>query len=312
MKILITGSNGQLGRCLQDRVSQYDFEVVPTDADVLDITQETAVSSFILQHKPDLIINAAAYTAVDKAETERELAIQVNEAGPANLAKMCAELDIPMIHVSTDYVFDGLGITPYRPEGCTAPQSVYGETKLAGESAVTLAIAKHVIIRTAWVFSEYGNNFVKTMLRLGAERDTLAIVADQYGCPTYAGDLADAILKIAAEMQRDSGWSKYGVYHFCGEEATSWHGFARAIVQLAYQKGMLNHKPDVLAIATNDYPTPATRPEYSVLDCSGFPVEGIERNWQRSLENVLQLIEVQSRYLEEDDIVRFEDRYVSA
>lgn len=290
MKILITGSNGQLGRCLQDRTSHYDFKVVAVDADKLDITDQTAVASFVHQHKPDLIINAAAYTAVDKAETERELAVQVNEVGPGNLATLCAELDIPIIHVSTDYVFDGLGITPYRPEGCTAPKSVYGETKLAGESAVTFATAKHVIIRTAWVFSEYSNNFVKTMLRLAAERDTLTIVADQYGCPTYAGDLADAILKIAAEIQADSSWSKYGVYHFCGEEATSWHGFARAIIAQACQLGMLERKPVVLPIATKDYPTPATRPEYSVLDCSSFPVEGIERNWQRSLETVLETL----------------------
>lgn len=290
MKILITGSNGQLGRCLQDRVSQYDLEVIATDADTLDITNKTAIASFIYQHKPNLIINAAAYTAVDKAETERELAIQVNEVGPANLAKMCAELNIPILHVSTDYVFDGLGITPYRPEGCTAPQSVYGETKLAGESAITFTTPKHMIIRTSWLFSEYGNNFVKTMLRLADERDTLTIVADQYGCPTYAGDLADAILKIAAEIQKDSDWSKYGVYHFCGEEATSWHGFARAIIQLSCQKSMLKQKPDVLPIATKDYPTPATRPEYSILDCSSFPVEGIERNWQHSLEKVLETL----------------------
>ena len=290
MKILITGSHGQLGRCLLDRATDYDFQVVAADADVLDITDATTVTAFVHQHQPDIIVNAAAYTAVDKAETERELVIQVNEVGPENLAQVCAELDIPIIHVSTDYVFDGLGITPYRPEGCTAPQSVYGETKLAGESAVTFATAKHVIIRTAWVFSEYGNNFVKTMLRLAAERDNLTVVADQYGCPTYAGDLADAILKIAAEMQKDADWSKYGTYHFCGEEATSWHGFARAIVQLACQKGMLNQKPEVLPIATKDYPTPATRPEYSVLDCSSFPVEGIERNWQRSLGYVLGIL----------------------
>ncbi|WP_067584340.1 dTDP-4-dehydrorhamnose reductase [Endozoicomonas ascidiicola] len=294
MKILITGSHGQLGRCLQDRVSQYDVDVVAADADVLDITDESAVAAFIHQQQPNLIINAAAYTAVDKAETERELAIQVNEVGPANLAKGCAELDIPIIHVSTDYVFDGLGMTPYRPNGCTAPQSVYGETKLAGETAVTFATAKHVIIRTAWVFSEYGNNFVKTMLRLAGERDTLTVVADQYGCPTYAGDLADAILKIVAEIQKDSGWSKYGTYHFCGEEATSWHGFARAIVALSCQKKMLEQKSAVLPIATKDYPTPATRPEYSVLDCSGFPVEGVERNWQRSLEIVLKKLKTES------------------
>ena len=287
MKILVTGCNGQLGRCLQDQARYFNFKLLAVDAHGLDITDQSAVELFIHQYKPKLVINAAAYTAVDKAESEYELAEKVNTVGPANLAKLCGELDIPIIHISTDYVFDGLGFTPYRPDSCPAPQSVYGKTKLAGEKAVIAATRKHVIIRTAWVFSEYGDNFVKTILRLATERNRLNIVADQYGCPTYAGDLANAILKIAEEIEAVSDWSKYSVYHFCGEEATSWHGFSRAIIAEAWQKGMLKKKPVVMPISTKEYPTPAIRPEYSVLECSSFPIVDISRDWQRSLGSML-------------------------
>lgn len=290
MKLLITGSNGQLGRCLQDRMDSQHFDLLAADTDACDITDKSAVYSFFYRHKPDLVINSAAYTAVDKAESEPELAAKINALGPAHLAGLCAELDIPLIHISTDYVFDGLGIRPYHHSDCTNPQSVYGTTKLDGERAVIAATPKYLIIRTAWVFSEYGNNFVKTILRLAGERDKLTIVADQYGCPTYAGDLADAILKIAINICTNENWNKYGTYHFCGEETTSWHGFARAIIAVAFQKGLLQRKPLILPIATRDYPTPAIRPEYSVLDCQDFPVEGLHRNWQRGLEKVLDNI----------------------
>ena len=159
---------------------------------------------------------------------------------------------------------------------------------MAGEKVVALSTSKHIIIRTAWVFSEYGNNFVKTMLRLGRERDSLSIVADQYGCPTYAGDLADAILKLALDIERDCLWDKYGIYHFCGDEATSWHGFARAVFTEACEQGLLVNMPKIAPMATEAYPTPAKRPEYSVLDCSGLPIDNPHRNWQVSLAHVIQ------------------------
>ncbi len=294
MKVLITGSQGQLGRCLQDRSPAFGFDVVAVDVDQLDIADSSAVSLFVRHCKPDVVINAAAYTAVDKAEVEQEVAYKVNATGPGNLASACAELDIPIIHISTDYVFDGRGIAPYHPQSSTAPQSIYGETKLAGEAQVVAMNPKHVIVRTAWVFSEYGNNFVKTIVRLANERDILTIVADQYGCPTYAGDLADALLKMVAKIEQGSGETVYGTHHFCGEEATSWHGFARAILAQAAQCGLLHKQPQLSAIATADYPTPAVRPEYSVMDCSGFPIPDVERMWQKSLHIVLEKLQSHS------------------
>ena len=286
MKILITGANGQLGRCLQDRVTN-DFIVNAVNSDILDITNKDALDEIFSNYSPNVVINAAAYTAVDKAEIEGVLSFQVNAKGPEYLAKRCASYNIPIIHVSTDYVFDGLAVEPYSPQSLTEPQSVYGRTKLEGEQAVIREAKKHVIIRTAWVFSEYGHNFVKTMVRLAQEHETLSVVADQYGCPTYAGDLATAILAVVKAIKKDISWSKYGVYHFCGEEATSWHGFARAIISRAYSKSIICSMPAIVPISSADYPTPAQRPQYSVMDCSSFPVKGIERNWHRGIDCVL-------------------------
>ena len=290
MKILVTGSNGQLGRCLQDRLIEYPFEVLALDHEDLDISVSSEVIRFCKAHDPDLIINAAAYTAVDKAEREPEQAAAVNAGGPKNLAEVCRMLDIPLIHISTDYVFDGAAIQPYKPNDEPSPESVYGETKLEGEKAVISAVQKHIIIRTAWVFSEYGHNFLKTMLRLGQERDSLSVVADQYGCPTYAGDLAGAILKIASQLSEDEKWPHYGVYHFCGEEATSWHGFARTVFKEAFSLGILSKIPKLKAISTDEYPTAAVRPKYSVLNCNDFPTRIENRNWQKSLRLVIQKI----------------------
>ncbi|RJL51955.1 dTDP-4-dehydrorhamnose reductase [Pectobacterium carotovorum] len=260
MRILLTGANGQLGRCFQDRLPT-EWEILATDTAELDITDLARVKEVVKDFQPDAIVNAAAYTAVDKAESEPELAEKINATGPENLAIVASKQGIRLVHVSTDYVFDGNATEPYHEDSATNPLSVYGKTKLAGEQAVTQAAPEAIIVRTAWVFSEYGNNFVKTMLRLAKERDTLGIVADQRGCPTYAGDLAQAIISLLDKNVEG------GIYHYCGDEEVSWYEFAQAIFEMAKQQGVIDKVPLVTAITTEQYPTPAHRPQYSSLSC---------------------------------------------
>ncbi len=287
MKILLTGANGQLGSCLQDRAQAFGIEFIATDYLELDITSAEAVTAFVARTQPELIINAAAYTAVDKAESDRDVAFAVNAIGPKNLAKAAADAGIGMLHVSTDYVFDGSATEPYLPEHDASPLGIYGETKWAGEQAVRQVLDNHVIVRTAWVVSEYGHNFVKTMLRLGAERDELGIVADQYGCPTYAGDLAEALLIIANRIAE--GKAAWGTYHYCGDLPTSWHGFTRAIMDEAIKQNKLSKPPKLNAIKTEDYPLPAPRPAYSVMDCSAIGERwAVPRSdWRKSLRHII-------------------------
>lgn len=260
MKILLTGANGQLGRCFQDRLPA-EWEILATDTAELDITDLEHVEQTVKQFKPDAIVNAAAYTAVDKAESEPELAEKINVIGPENLAIVASKQGIRLVHVSTDYVFDGNATEPYREDSATNPLSVYGKTKLAGEQAVAKASSKAIIVRTAWVFSEYGNNFVKTMLRLAKERDTLSIVNDQRGCPTYAGDLAQAIISLLEKN------AEGGIYHYCGDKEVSWYEFAEEIFKIAKQKSVVTNTPTLKPIATEHYPTPAHRPAFSTLAC---------------------------------------------
>lgn len=287
-KILITGSNGQLGQCLQDRASSFGFDVVAVDSSDLDITQQNEVVEFINRVQPAAIINAAAYTAVDKAEVEFDAAYHVNALGPKYLALMASELNIPLFHVSTDYVFDGTGCKAYKPSDTPCPAGIYGKTKLAGERFVLDSHVKSLVVRTAWVFSEYGNNFVKTMLRLGKEREELGVIADQYGCPTYAGDLAQTLLSLLSSALTQDDWQGYGVHHFCGDEATSWHGFTRTILQFAHKANMIEYLPKLNAIKTEDYPLPAVRPAYSVMDCTSLETLVSEnRDWKKSLGHVL-------------------------
>lgn len=270
MHILVTGANGQLGQCLADQLSAQGISHTLLSRQDADINDTVVFEKIVADNGVTTIINAAAYTAVDQAESEPELAKRINEDGPAALAKLCSRFDIPLLHVSTDYVFDGNKKTPYLETDQTNPAGVYGQTKLNGELAVQRHCPKHIILRTAWVFSEYGNNFMKTMLRLAKERDTLGVVADQFGCPTYAGDIAKALISIAQQLhnteQNKSGLqAHYGVYHYAGNEAVSWHGFAMAIFEQAHQLGVLERIPTVNAISTDAYPTPAKRPAYSVL-----------------------------------------------
>ncbi|MCW2481609.1 dTDP-4-dehydrorhamnose reductase [Candidatus Symbiopectobacterium sp. NZEC135] len=281
MKVLLTGANGQLGRCFQDRLPA-DWHILATDFAELDITDLEQVTAAVIAFKPDAIVNAAAYTAVDKAESDVELAERINVAGPANLARVAAQHGIRLVHVSTDYVFDGNASTPYTEQSPTNPLSVYGKTKLAGEQAVSATAPDAIIVRTAWVFSEYGNNFVKTMLRLGKERDALSIVDDQRGCPTYAGDLAQVI--IALLQQNAAG----GIYHYTGDKEVSWFEFAQAIFTVAVQKSVLNKSPTLTPITTAQYPTPAHRPAYSTLASDKIKGLGIAlSDWQGALKKTI-------------------------
>ncbi len=281
--ILVTGSNGQLGseiRELSSGAENFFF----TDIGELNITDISAIESFCNQHSIKVIINCAAYTAVDKAESEIELADKINHLAVKHLAKVSKEQQIKLIHVSTDYVFNGTNHRPYVESDEPNPQSIYGSTKLAGENAITeLSPEGAVIIRTSWVYSSFGNNFVKTMLRLGAERDSLNVIFDQIGTPTYAKDLAEAILKIVNSKKKNI---KPELYHFSNEGVASWYDFAREIMELTE----LNC--DVYPIETKDYPTPAKRPHYSLLNKAKIKQEfGIKiPHWKQSLKVCLKEI----------------------
>jgi dTDP-4-dehydrorhamnose reductase len=263
MKILVFGASGQIGREVCRAAWPPRYAILPLDRKAVDITKSAAVSAMLDRETPDLAINLAAFTAVDRAESEPEAAWAVNCAGAAHIAAACDESATPLIHLSTDYVFDGRKSEPYREGDEVGPLGVYGRSKEAGERAVRAAAARHVILRTAWVFGAYGANFVKTMLRLAAQRPVLRVVADQRGCPTAAADIAAALMVIAEHIERSE--AKWGTYHFVGAGAASWHGFAEAIFDLAAPQ--LAARPQVEPISTDQYPTPARRPMNSVLDC---------------------------------------------
>ena len=284
MKVLVTGSNGQVGYCLVQQLRQQNADFLALDRDQLDITQRQAVWQTVSDYRPDVIINAAAHTAVDKAESEAEQAFAINRDGAAYLAEAAQQIGAAMLHISTDYVFDGQASQPYTETDATAPQGVYGQSKLAGEQAVLAACSRSIILRTAWVFGEHGHNFVKTMLRLGRERDSLGIVSDQHGAPTYAGDIAAALLHIAHHITQGKP-TEYGIYHFSGKPYVSWYQFAEAIFQQAQQQGILANTPQLLAIATPDYPTPAKRPANSCLQLDKIQQAfGISpSDWQQAL-----------------------------
>ncbi|MDO4998341.1 MAG: dTDP-4-dehydrorhamnose reductase [Neisseria sp.] len=288
MKILLTGANGQLGWQLQKLwQNRADVEVLAHDKNGLDISDWAAVQTASQTFRPDFIVNAAAYTAVDKAESESDLAYQINELGVANLARAAQEVGATFIHVSTDYVFAGDGERAYREDDAVAPQSVYGKSKLAGEKAALAACANSFIVRTAWVFGEHGNNFVKTMLRLGKERPELGIVADQIGCPTYAGDLAAALIAMTDHIASGKT-APAGIYHYAGAQSVSWFEFAQAIFQAANEQGMLEKVPTLKAISTADYPTPARRPANSRLDCQKIAATfGVQASdWRAALNDL--------------------------
>ena len=281
--ILITGCNGQLGREMQSLSAKYpNYTYFFTDVAELDITNEEAINAFVEEHEIDCVVNCAAYTAVDKAESDDSLCDLLNHVAPGYLARAVARRGGSMVHVSTDYVFDGRHFTPYKEEEPTCPASVYGRTKLQGEEEVQRSCAQSMIVRTAWLYSVHGNNFVKTMLRLGREKERLGVIFDQVGTPTYARDLAAAI--FAAIEQGIVP----GVYHFSNEGVISWYDFTRAIHRIAGITGC-----DVQPLYTEEYPTAAARPHYSVLDKTKIKkTYGIRiPYWEDSLKECIQLLE---------------------
>ncbi|WP_273403679.1 dTDP-4-dehydrorhamnose reductase [Actinobacillus porcinus] len=284
-KFLITGAKGQVGHCLTQQLTGK-AEILAIDRDELDITDREAVFKTVREFHPDVIINAAAHTAVDRAESEVELSEAINVKGPQYLAKAANEIGSVILHISTDYVFEGTGTGEYKEDDQTNPQGVYGRTKLEGEIAVQQANPRTIILRTAWVFGEHGHNFVKTMLRLAKDRDSLGIVGDQFGGPTYAGDIAKALIEIANQIL--VGKENFGVYHFTGKPYVSWYEFAKAIFAEAELQKLLEKQPHLKAITTAEYPTPAKRPANSRLDLTKInQTFGIEpSDWQKALKNI--------------------------
>lgn len=293
MTILLLGANGQLGQELQRALAPLGTIVATTRSgalpdgsacEVADFDQPASLAALLDRVQPTVVVNAAAYTAVDRAEGDRDAAFRANAEAPGVLAQWCAQADVPLVHYSTDYVFDGQGTRPYREDDATAPLGVYGASKLAGERAIRAAGGRHLIFRTAWVYASHSANFLRTMLRVGAERDALRVVADQVGTPTPAALIADV---TAQALQHDGALS--GTWHLTAKGETSWHGFADAIFAEAVATGVLPRAPKVEAITTAEYPTPAKRPAYSHLDVAKLEQDFgvVLPRWQDGLKRVI-------------------------
>lgn len=291
MRILVTGAQGQVGLSLAETAAARGVELLAVGRADLDITRKSSVDAGMLAHKPDVVVNAAAYTAVDKAESEPDKAHLVNATGAGNVAEACRAAGVPIIHISTDFIFDGMKAAPYSESEAPLPLSVYGCTKLAGEKAVAAGCPSHLILRTAWVHSPFGHNFVKTMLRLAEIRDEIGVVDDQVGSPTFAPHLAEAILSVAERVAGDNPQRMpWGVYHVADGGETSWCGLARAVFDHSKARG--GPYSCVKAIATADYPTPARRPSNSRLACDKFErVSGIVLpHWTSGVEDCVARI----------------------
>ena len=284
MRVLVTGSKGQVGQCLVEQLLEKEYTTLALDRNQLDITFPEAITQTMDEFKPDIIINAAAYTAVDKAEGESESAHLINGDGAKYLAQAASKIGAALLHISTDYVFSGEQDGEYRESDTPAPQGVYGVSKLAGERAIQAYCERHIILRTAWVFGEHGNNFVKTMLRLGRQRDSLSIVSDQFGGPTYAGDIASTLIQMAEKIITNES-VKFGIYHFSGLPHVSWFDFASHIFDAAVEQKVLTRKPELSAITSDLYPTPAKRPANSKLSVQKIKEQfGIDASdWKRAL-----------------------------
>ncbi len=286
-RLLVVGHSGQLATALAAARLPAGFRLACCGRDQIDLARTAELRAALTRQKPDLVINAAAYTAVDKAESERDLAFAINRDGPAALAEACASMAIPLIHVSTDYVFDGRKPGAYLEYDPVNPISTYGASKAEGESAIRARLQSHLILRSSWVYSPTGHNFVRTMLRLEQERPEIRVVADQVGSPTAAEELARAVVVAATRILE--GRPDFGTFHFCGAGATSWFGFAEAIFALAPRP---DPPPRLVAIPTAEYPTPARRPLNSVLDCQKFArAYGLKAPpWPESLARCLRQI----------------------
>lgn len=294
MKILLFGANGQVGHELLPRLRTLGDVVATTRSgrlddgtacETADFDAPDALPALIERIAPALVVNAAAYTAVDRAESEVEAAYRANAEAPGAIARACAARDALLVHYSTDYVFDGAGARPWREDDATAPLGVYGASKLAGEEAIRAAGGRHAIFRTAWVYASHGKNFLRTMLRLAAERDELRVVADQIGSPTPARLIAERTV----DAIREGRLPHHGLWHLTSSGQTSWHGFTEAIVVRAHARGLIAKRPAIVPITTADYPTPARRPAYSVLDGSrlGRELGGPTPDWRDGLDRVL-------------------------
>jgi dTDP-4-dehydrorhamnose reductase len=290
VKLLVIGAKGQLGSALTRESRRAGFFTAAADMPEFDITDPVAVRRLVGGVDPDLVVNAAAFTAVDAAEDHAESAFAVNRDGPGRLAGVCSTAGIPLVHISTDYVFDGTGSRPYDEQDPVSPLGVYGRSKAEGEDAVRNRLTEHLIVRTSWLFGAEGDNFVKTMLRIGKRESTVRVVSDQVGCPTCAEDLADTILQVVSRIGSGTtdGW---GTYHFCNRGATTWHRFAEAIFALARGRCSLQ-VATVAPISTAEFGAAAPRPAYSVLSCERIARRFgiVPRPWQAALADTLDAI----------------------
>jgi dTDP-4-dehydrorhamnose reductase len=288
--IAIIGSNGQLGWELIRQGDRQGIKMLALGSTAIDVTRPESIAGCLQPGTVQLVVNAAAYTAVDRAETEKKRAFEVNRDGPANLAGFCARTGIPLIHISTDYVFDGSKAGAYRENDPMSPIGIYGQSKAAGETEVRRINPEHLIVRTAWLYGVHGHNFVKTMLRLGREKKTIRVVDDQVGCPTYAADLGRAILLIADHILAGKK-TRWGTYHYCGAGSATWCAFAKAIFEIA-GKHEASLAAKVIPVTSAEYPTPVKRPANSVLDCSKiakqFDIQ--PRPWITSLTDMIDAL----------------------
>lgn len=288
MKVMLLGANGQLGKSFKFFLRQKNLDLIPVDRATLDISENEKVSSFIKLSKPDIIINAAAYTAVDRAESEKSLSNKVNNLALGNLSKICYENNIFLLHFSTDYVFNGNSKIPYVESDKTDPINTYGKTKLDGENAIRLSGCRHIIIRTSWVFSPFGNNFMTTILKLAKKNEAIKIVDDQFGTPTYALHIAKSItenLEIFLESTKSS------IYHLAGNIECSWKGFGEEILSAyAEYSTQMFTKPKIIGIPSSEYKTKALRPPYSVMNCNQIYKDfGIQTsNWKEGIRDIFE------------------------
>jgi dTDP-4-dehydrorhamnose reductase len=291
MRVAVIGNKGMLARDLIIRLQESNTHFWGADLPELDITRADDVHQSLETSGATVVVNCAAYTAVDRAESQSDLAFAVNRDGVRNLALACSHLNIPLIHISTDYVFDGALRRPYREDDPPRPMGVYGESKWAGELELRAILEKHVIVRTAWLFGALGNSFVKTILKLAREREVLRVVNDQFGCPTWTGDLADVLNRIVGAVSSGEEEELWGTYHYCGLGETTWCGFATEIIDLA-KAGIPLKGETVTPITTAEFPTAARRPQYSVLDCGKMERKlGIfQKSWKDGLSSVVQAL----------------------
>ena len=296
MKVLITGARGQVGSELTRQAITRGHDVIGFGSKELDISTAAQVNQLLQQFHPDVVINAAAYTAVDKAETEKELAYAVNSLGSENLARACKQFDIPLLHISTDYVYDGEKQGPYLETDVSNPTSVYGASKLEGDLKIANIWHKHIILRVSWVFGAEGNNFVKTMLRLAQQRDELSIVNDQYGAPTSAKAISTSLLDIMDSTQFNQPQCPWGIYNLQSDPGITWYGFAQEIFQQTRQLGMLNKTMTLLPISSSEFPTPVKRPANSKLDGRKLQQDFaiMPANWKNDLNDMLKSLPPQS------------------